>query len=126
MSIPFGLQILAGAIINALVLLGLNNWTSGVRIPIICYVFVALFSLITFLIHQWLISANRKSPRQFVTFFMGSITLKLFFTVTLLFIYIFLNREERVPVALSFMGTYLLFTVLEVVSLYKLMSTRLD
>jgi hypothetical protein len=124
MSVPFGLQVLICTIINGFVLFGLDYWSADVQIPIINYIFVFLFALTTFLIHQWLMAANRKSPRQFVTFFMGSITLKLFFTITLLFIYIYLNRDERIPVALSFMSTYLLFTVIEVVSLYKLMTTR--
>jgi len=124
MKLPFGLQILVWAFSNALVLFGLNHFLPNVQIPIISYIFLGLFAVITFLIHQWLIAANQKSPQQFVTFFMGSITLKLFFTVTLLFVYLYLNREERVPVALSFMSTYLLFTVIEVVSLYKLMVPR--
>ncbi len=124
MSIPFGLQVLICAIINALVLFAIGEWSANIEIPFVNYLFLLLFAAITFLIHQWLIAANRKSPRQFVTFFMGSITLKLFLTVTLLFVYIYLNRDERIPVALSFMGTYLLFTVIEVVSLYKLMTTR--
>jgi hypothetical protein len=124
MKLPFGLQILVWAFSNALILFGLNHFLPNVQIPIISYIFLGLFAVITFLIHQWLIAANQKSPRQFVTFFMGSITLKLFFTVTLLFVYLYLNREERVPVALSFMSTYLLFTVIEVVSLYKLMVPR--
>lgn len=121
MRLPFGLQILIWTAINALTLFGFNHLLPNVQIPLVSYIFLGLFAIITFLIHQWLVAANQKSPQQFVTFFMGSITLKLFFTVTLLFVYLYLNREQRVPVALSFMSTYLLFTVIEVVSLYKLM-----
>lgn len=124
MKLPFGLQILIWAVVNAMVLFGLDYYIANVQIPIVSYLFLGLFAIITFLIHQWLIAANQKSPQQFVTFFMGSITLKLFLTVTVLFVYLYLNREERIPVALSFMSTYLLFTVIEVVSLYKLMTTR--
>jgi hypothetical protein len=121
MRISFGLQILMWTALNALVLYGFNYFLPNVPIPLVSYLFLGLFALITLLIHRWLVAANNKSPQQFVTFFMGSITLKLFFTVTLLFVYLYLNREQRVPVALSFMSTYLLFTVIEVVSLYKLM-----
>lgn len=125
MKLPFGLKILIWAFVNAIILFGLDYYLPNVQIPMVSYIFLGLFTIITFLIHQWLVAANQKSPQQFVTFFMGSITLKLFFTVTLLFIYLYLNRAERVPVALSFMSTYLLFTVIEVVSLYKLMVPRL-
>jgi hypothetical protein len=121
MRLPFGLQVLLWAALNAMILFGLNYFLPNVQIPLVSYIFLGLFAVITYLIHQWLVAANQKSPQQFVTFFMGSITLKLFFTVTLLFVYLYLNREQRVPVALSFMSTYLLFTVIEVVSLYKLM-----
>lgn len=124
MRLPFGLQILIWTAVNGLALFGLNYFLTNAHIPLISYIFLGLFAIITFLIHQWLIAANQKSPQQFVTFFMGSITLKLFFTVTLLFVYLYLNREQRVPVALSFMTTYLLFTVIEVVSLYKLMVSK--
>lgn len=124
MKIPFIGLISIAIAGNASLLFFLDAWFLNTPLPGINYGFIILFAILTFIIHHYLLAVNKKSPRQFVTFFMGSITLKLFFTVGILFVYLYMNQDQSKPVALSFMFTYLLFTVIEIVSLFKLLKTN--
>ncbi len=97
-------------------------FSSNLSFPLVVYIFIGVFGLLTIGIHHLLMSANEKSPQRFVTYFMGSVSAKLFLTLIFLLLYLYFNREERVVVALSVFGTYVVFTTLEVVSLYRFLT----
>lgn len=97
-------------------------FSSNLSFPWVVYIFVGVFGLLTIGIHNLLMSANEKSPQRFVTYFMGSVSAKLFLTLIFLLLYLYFNRDERVVVALSVFGTYVVFTTLEVVSLYRFLT----
>lgn len=115
----FLFRALAVGSVLALLFFVLDYFVDRIYMPPVNYIFVLIFGLLTVRIHKWLLDANEKSPKLFVTYFMGSISVKLFLTLIALFIYIYLNREERVEVALSFFVTYVTFTGLEVTTLYN-------
>lgn len=120
----FLFRALAVGAVLALAFFALDHFVERIYMPPVNYVFVVVFGVLTVRIHKWLLSANEKSPKLFVTYFMGSISVKLFLTLIALLIYIYINREERVEVALSFFVTYVAFTVLEVTALYNKMITK--
>ena len=97
-------------------------FSSNLDFPAVVYIFIGVFGLLTIGIHNLLMSANEKSPQRFVTYFMGSVSAKLFLTLIFLLLYLYFNRNERVVVALSVFGTYVVFTTLEVVSLYRFLT----
>lgn len=98
------------------------RFSSTLNFPVVVYIFVGVFALLTIGIHNLLMSANEKSPQRFVTYFMGSVSAKLFLTLIFLLLYLYFNRDERVVVALSVFATYVVFTTLEVVSLYRFLT----
>jgi hypothetical protein len=94
-------------IIATIVLLGGFYGVSLVtHIPVVLYIATVAFAVMTFLLYKNILQANEKSPRRFVTAFMASITVKLLVTASFLGIYIYFNKDQKVPVALGMMVVY--------------------
>jgi len=106
-------------IILLIVLFLIDRYAHQIELPAVLYFFVLAFSALTAGIHNWLTRANERNPKLFVTYFLGSVSIKLFATLIFLVVYIFLNRDEKVAVGLGVFAIYASFTVIEIVSLYK-------
>jgi hypothetical protein len=83
---------------------------------IILYVY---FPLITLLIHSVLEKQIDRKPQSFVTYFMGSMSVKLFLSLILLLVVLYTTPVVRVPFALLFMAFYLAYTATSVSLLFK-------
>jgi hypothetical protein len=77
---------------------------------------IIYFYLITLGVHWIIVNATRRSPRQFVTWFMGATFLKFFIYIITVFAYAFFNRGDLVPFVISFFLLYIIYTVFEVTS----------
>lgn len=77
-----------------------------------------IFVGVTFLIH-YLLTRPGKTPQQFVRMFMGLTSLKLFGFLMFLVLYALIETEGAFVFILHFLVFYLLFTVFEVITLYK-------
>lgn len=80
-----------------------NEWIWGLYL---------YFPLTTLIIHRLLIKRIAGRPQSFVTVFMGTMAAKLFISLMLLLLVLFLNPEIKIPFALSFLYLYLLYTSL--------------
>lgn len=89
------------------------SWNS---IFIVLYVY---FPLITAFIYKVLCSKISQRPQQFVTYFMGSMALKLFLSLFLLLIVLYTHPLLKIQIVLLFMLMYLIYTTLSVVFLFK-------
>jgi len=78
---------------------------------------IVFFVGLTIGMHLVLTRAGKKEIRQFSTYFMGSITAKLFIYLIFIIIYVFIDRENAVPFLLTFLCLYILFTFFETYSL---------
>lgn len=78
---------------------------------------IVFFVVLTIGMHLVLTRAGKKEIRQFSTYFMGSITAKLFIYLIFIIIYVFTDRENAVPFLLTFLCLYILFTFFETYSL---------
>ncbi|MDF1550843.1 MAG: hypothetical protein P1P88_23675 [Bacteroidales bacterium] len=74
---------------------------------------IVFFVALTIGVHLVLTRAGKKEIRQFSTYFMGSITAKLFIYLIFIIIYVFTDRENAVPFLLTFLCLYILFTFFE-------------
>lgn len=65
------------------------------------------------------------NPQAFVRGVYGSLIIKMFVVMTAIFIYAFLNKENvNKPAIFISMGIYILYTVVEVISLMKAAKTN--
>lgn len=58
-----------------------------------------------------------------IRFFMASTTIKMFLLLIILTIYFFINRQNAIPFAISFLIAYFLFMIFDVAKSYKLMKS---
>ena len=77
------------------------------------------FYAINIIVFNILIKASKKRANSFINQFMVSSFLKLLLYVIVLSLYVFLNKKDAIPFAISFLLLYILFTVFEVTSLLK-------
>jgi hypothetical protein len=87
--------------------------------PTLPYQFIFFFAL-TVLIHRILLKTMVNRSRNFVNIFMLLTFFKLMFLLTVVLVYIFLNREDAVQFTIAFLVLYFLFTGFEVVQSLKL------
>ena len=101
----------------AVLLTGIYGLSLVMTMPIVLYIAVVFFGLLTIVLYRNILQANEKSPRRFVTAFMGSVTIKLLVTLAFLAIYLYFDRVNKVQVALGFFVIYIGYTIVLVKSL---------
>lgn len=77
----------------------------------------AFLFVVTILGHSYLIRASESDPRKFTSKYLGVMGLKMFLYLIFLLVFLFLDTARAVPFLLSFLVTYITFTVYEVMSL---------
>lgn len=76
------------------------------------------FGTITFILHYWQERAVVTDPKGFVHRFMTSLVVKMFLSLILLVVLIFLlPREQAIPIAIAFAFLYLAFLAFSTVRL---------
>jgi len=80
--------------------------------------FVTLFFVLgSWATHQGILSSLGENPKRFPAYFMGITGIKMMVYLLGISIYVFVMLEEGVPTVILFLLLYVLFTVLELVSL---------
>jgi hypothetical protein len=77
----------------------------------------AFLFVITVLGHGYLIRASGNDPRKFTSKYLGAMGLKMFIYLIFLVVVLFLDTARAVAFLLSFLVTYVTFTVYEVISI---------
>lgn len=80
--------------------------------------FVALFFVLgSWATHQGILSSLGENPKRFPAYFMGITGIKMMVYLMGIGIYVFIMQEKGVPAVILFLLLYVLFTVLELLSL---------
>jgi hypothetical protein len=80
--------------------------------------FLILFFISTsVLVHYILIKTSKERIRKFSTFYMGSITAKLFIYIIFIAIYVITNKSTAIPFLITFLSLYFLYTFFDTHSL---------
>ncbi|OQY00288.1 MAG: hypothetical protein B6I20_09025 [Bacteroidetes bacterium 4572_117] len=85
-------------------------------LPVFPYL-ISFFITVSVLVHYILLKASDFRIAKFSTFFMGSVSAKLFLYIFFLIIYLLIDKENAVPFLLTFLALYFLFTIFETISL---------
>jgi F0F1-type ATP synthase assembly protein I len=80
---------------------------------------IAFFALATLTVYYFMLKATEKRPAKFVNIFMLTTTLKLLIYLAVMLVYALINREDARPFIITFFILYLIYTIVEVVSLLK-------
>jgi hypothetical protein len=76
-------------------------------------------ALVVMYINWSVTKANEKSPARFITAFMGGVTIKLLITAASVGIFAYLNKGQKVEIALVIGVVYIIYTIILVSSLLK-------
>ena len=77
------------------------------------------FPLLSLIIHRVLAKQVEGRPQTFVTLFMGTMAGKLFFSLIILLMVLYLNPEIKIPFAISFLFLYLVYTTLNTAFIFS-------
>jgi hypothetical protein len=80
---------------------------------------LAFFVAATLLVYHFMLKSLEKRPARFVNVFLLTTMLKLLVYMIFMVIYALLNREYARPFIVSFFLLYIIYTVIEVVSILK-------
>lgn len=87
-------------------------------------VYLIYFFFFSWIMNKKLIATINQRPQAFVTTFMGFMAAKLFLSLALLLVTLWFNRDIKVPLAMFFLITYLLFTSFSVITLFARLKDR--
>ena len=85
---------------------------------------VGLFFSINIVFHKLTMNAVKGRPQSFVTFYMGSIAMRMAICLIIIIVYRLADKSTVVPFTLAFMIHYLFFTVFEVGSVLKMLKPK--
>ena len=80
------------------------------------YILVYFFMSTAFVHHQ-LINTNKKSPKNFIKYYMAATGLRLLLNLMIIAIFILVLKERAIVFTIGFMVYYLCYLVFEVVAL---------
>lgn len=78
------------------------------------WMILVYFLVVSALSQMVLIQRQKGEPKKYVRTFLASTTIKLFIHVIALLVFALMNRDNAIPVILTFFCCYLLFTIFEV------------
>ena len=80
---------------------------------------ILFFAALTSLVHRGLMNADKKGPKHFVRFYIGSTGARMFLCLMIMLVYGLLLPEKATAFILTFFVVYLFYQVFEVVFLYR-------
>lgn len=93
------------------------QYLMDITVPIAYWFSLAFIALLTLVIHRLLLKANDKRPQLFVSFFMGALTVKLFFSAIVLLAVGLIAKDQLTFTALAYLVAYVLYTAAEIADL---------
>jgi len=83
------------------------------------YWLLAIFAVTVVVVHFLLLQSKTKPGSTFIRAFMLSTTLKFFFYLMVLAVFLLFSKDNKQVLALHFLFYYLVFNILEVTMLYR-------
>ena len=80
---------------------------------------LAFFFLATLIVYHYMLKSLEKRPASFVNVFLLTTMLKLLLYMVFMVVYSLFNREVARPFIVAFFILYVIYTVLEVISILK-------
>jgi hypothetical protein len=77
------------------------------------------FGILTLIFHYGIVRFTQARPQVFVRYYMGATTLKLLLHLGIIILYSFFHRTMATFFIITFMVMYLLFTVFEVIAVWR-------
>ncbi len=77
----------------------------------------AFLMLVTIMVHVYLIKSSENNPRKFTSKYLGAMGLKMFIYLVFLVVFLLLDTANAVPFLVSFLVSYAVFTLFEVISI---------
>ncbi|MCK4856114.1 MAG: hypothetical protein KAT31_17670 [Bacteroidales bacterium] len=77
----------------------------------------AFLMLVTIMVHVYLIKSSENNPRKFTSKYLGAMGLKMFIYLVFLIVILLLDTAHAVPFLVSFLVSYAVFTLFEVISI---------
>lgn len=109
----------------AMVITVLLNEFSSVEFNAVHISFLGLFMYgSTVLIHHFTVKASEENPRTFPTYFMAITGLKMMVYLVALGIYVFIFKQSAIPVVVSFLAFYMVYTIMEVMTILKFLRSK--
>lgn len=106
----------------AMVVLAVINETAGIELNTLHLSLCALFMLGTSVaVHHFTIRASKERPQLFPTYFMAITGIKMLVYIVALAIYIFIYTTTAIPVIITFLILYVIYTILEVISALRIL-----
>lgn len=81
----------------------------------------AYFCIITLLFHYGIVATTKARPQVFIRYYMAATTIKLLLHLGIIIWYSFVNRPMATRFILTFMIIYVLFTVFEIIAVWRQM-----
>lgn len=114
-------------IAGAVLLVTMFLLQQSLDLPLALYFSIVGFGVLTFLLYRNILKANERSPRRFVTAFMGSVSIKLLLTALVVGVLIYFDKPHKAQLAIGMMVIYVVYTFVLVRSLtQKLTDTPKD
>ncbi len=104
-------------VVAAILLLSIFLLQNILNLPIALYFSAIGFGVLTFLLYRNILKANEKSPRRFVTAFMGSVSVKLLLTALVVGVLVYFDKPHKAQIAVGMMVIYVAYTFVLVRSL---------
>lgn len=109
----------------AMVLVYVLNKFTSLTLPLLHFLGLGIFMFATSgLVHYATIKAAEESAQRFPTYFMAITGLKMAAYIVALAIYVIIFQRDGIPVVIGFLGLYLIYTTLEVISALKLVKSK--
>lgn len=108
--------IIFAAILSAIAYLLYYQFIPQFYLPVFPFL-ILFFVASTIAVHAVLTKAGKQKIARFSTYYLGSISVKLFIYIIFITIYAFANRETAVPFLITFLVLYFIFTFYETYSL---------
>jgi hypothetical protein len=106
-------------VVAALLVVSIFLLQGPLDLPIALYFSAIGFGLLTYLLYKNILKANEKSPRRFVTAFMGSVSIKLLFTALVVGVLVYFDKPHKAQIAVGMMVIYVAYTFVLVRSLTR-------
>jgi hypothetical protein len=90
------------------------------NLPVVLFYAVIGYAALTWLLFTYLASSLKANPRRFATAMMGTTALKMFVTMGFLGIYLYIDRSQKLVVALGVFAIYILYTIALLVPFVKI------
>jgi len=85
---------------------------------------VALFYVVTNLVHAWLLKISVSSGSRFTSHYMAASFTKMFFYLAVAIVYAFINREGAKIFLVNYLFLYVVYTTFEVVEFSKVIRQK--